>query len=110
MAASKASAGVLAPGQIVDEVETILGTRLVDPGWQIESLLEIDIGDVIATDGSGQGQRATPNVEAANLRDLTGLGYELPRDVLKVVEFVRQSPELVWTGLRAAHACLTMPT
>ena len=78
------------------EVGLDLGPALIvrgaDARLEVESLLEVDVDQVISADKAIERQRAAEDVDAAKARRLAGLGHQVARDVFEIREL---APELL---------------
>src|SRR5687767_2029784 len=84
---------IAAAAQIVGDVVPPVRKRARDAGVEVESLLEVDVDDVITANGAGQRARAAPDVDAAEARHFAGQREQVAGDVLKVFELAHQMRE-----------------
>jgi hypothetical protein len=84
---------LLAAGEILHHIESTRGDRLHDARPEIVSLLEINLDDVIAADGSVEHERAAVDIDTVELWDVLRLRPEVLRDFLEVAQLALQTLE-----------------
>ena len=72
---------------------------------QIEAVLEVDVGDVVAADRAVELQRAAPHVDAVQARDVARQRHQVFGDALKVIELASKALQLFVCVCRGHEKC-----
>src|SRR4029453_19264580 len=90
---------VLTSLEVLDNVQPAFGTRTVDACLEIEPRLEVEVGDVVAADGSAHLERAAPDVKAHESGDIPWKRDQLLRNGLEILQLTGEPLQLV-SGVR----------
>ena len=91
----------LAAQQVLHDVRPALLLRLPDPALEVETLLEVDVDQVIAPDDAVQRERAAVNVQSMEAREIAGFGNQVLRDLLEVLQLVAKLCDHIDVGIHA---------